>query len=458
MQVAGTDSFQDESGFLDESLPAAELIAKIENHTARIGVIGLGYVGLPLAVEKAKIGFPVVGFDIQQKRVDLVNAGSNYIGDVKDEELLAVVQAGTLQATCDFDRLGDCDVVIICVPTPLTITRDPDVSYMKNSAEEIAKRLRVGQLITLESTTYPGTTEEVIYPILQQAGLEVGRDYFLAFSPERVDPGNKRFTTKNTSKVVGGVTPLCLKIACLLYQQTIVNVVPVSSAAAAEMTKVFENTYRAVNIALVNELMLLCDRMGLDVWEVVDAAATKPFGIHTFYPGPGVGGHCIPIDPYYLTWKAREYNYHTRFIELAGEINAEVSYFVVNKIFRALNQQQKSVYNAGIFVLGVAYKKDICDVRESPALIIMELLKKEGARLSYHDPFVPVIEPHGGSTMHIESEDLTEEKIAEADCVLILTDHSDVDYDWVVEKATLVVDTRNATKNVGRGREKIVKI
>ncbi|MCL1789765.1 MAG: nucleotide sugar dehydrogenase [Peptococcaceae bacterium] len=447
-----------DNGVPNESSAAIELIAKIEGHVARVGVIGLGYVGLPLAVEKAKVGFPVLGFDIQQKRVDFVNASSNYIGDVSDEELRTVVQSGLLEATCDFGRLGECDVIVICVPTPLTVTRDPDISYMKNSAEEIAKRLRVGQLVTLESTTYPGTTEEIIYPILQQAGLEVGKDYFLAFSPERVDPGNKRFTTKNTSKVVGGVTPMCLKIACLLYQQTIINVVPVSSAAAAEMTKVFENTYRAVNIALVNELMLLCDRMGLDVWEIVDAAATKPFGIHSFYPGPGVGGHCIPIDPFYLTWKAREYNYHTRFIELAGEINMEVSYFVVNKIFRALNQQQKSVKDAKILVLGVAYKKDICDVRESPALIIMELLKKDGAMISYHDPYVPVIESHGGSTMRLESVDLAEDNVVEADCVLILTDHSNIDYDWVVEKAGLVVDTRNATKNVVRGREKIVKI
>lgn len=437
---------------------ALQLKKKIENHTAQIGVIGLGYVGLPLAVEKGKVGFPVLGFDINPERVAKVAAGQNYIGDVKDRELQELVGKGILTATTDFARLALCDVVIICVPTPLTITRDPDISYMKASAEEIAKYIRPGQIITLESTTYPGTTEEIILPLLEKSGLKVGQDFFLAFSPERVDPGNKRFTTKNTSKVVGGVTPACLEIAYTLYAQTIVNVVPVSSPGAAELTKVFENTYRAVNIALVNEMMLLCDRMGLDVWEIVEAAATKPFGIHTFYPGPGVGGHCIPIDPFYLTWKAREYDFHTRFIELAGEINVEVSYYVVNKVYRALNQNKKAMKDANILVLGVAYKKDIDDVRESPALIIIERLRKEGANITYHDPYIPVIEPHGGSTVHLESVDLTSEKLSTADCVLILTDHSKIDYDQVVEHAQLVVDTRNATKNVNKMREKIYKI
>ncbi len=437
---------------------ALELKKKIENHTARIGVIGLGYVGLPLAVEKGKVGFPVLGFDINAEKVAMVSAGENYIGDVKDEELKELVDKKILQATTDFAKLADCDVVIICVPTPLTITRDPDISYMKASAEEVGKTIRQGQLITLESTTYPGTTQEVILPILEQSGLKVGKDFFLAFSPERVDPGNKRFSTKNTSKVVGGVTPYCLEIAYTLYAQTIVNVVPVSSPAAAELTKVFENTYRAVNIALVNEMMLLCDRMGLDVWEIVEAASTKPFGIHTFYPGPGVGGHCIPIDPFYLTWKAREYDFHTRFIELAGEINVEVSSYVVNKVYRALNSMNKSVKDAKLLVVGVAYKKDIEDVRESPALIIMELLRKEGAILSYHDPYVPVIEPHGGSTMHLESIQLTPNVLQEADCVLIITDHSAIDYDQIVQYAPLVVDTRNATKDVRQMREKIFKI
>lgn len=439
-------------------LIALELINKIENHTARVGVIGLGYVGLPLAVEKGKVGFPVLGVDINSEKVASVAAGDNYIGDVKDEELKELVEKKILQATTDFSKLAECDVIIICVPTPLTVTRDPDISYMKAAADEIAKYIRPGQLITLESTTYPGTTQEVILPILEQSGLKVGKDFFLAFSPERVDPGNKRFSTKNTSKVVGGVTPYCLEIAYTLYTQTIVNVVPVSSPAAAELTKVFENTYRAVNIALVNEMMLLCDRMGLDVWEVVEAASTKPFGIHTFYPGPGVGGHCIPIDPFYLTWKAREYDFHTRFIELAGEINVEVSSYVVNKVFRALNSQNKSLKDAKLLVLGVAYKKDIEDVRESPALIIMELLRREGAVLSYHDPYVPVIEPHGGSTVHLNSVAMTPETLAAADCVLIITDHSTIDYEQVVTYAPLIVDTRNATKDVHVMREKIFKI
>lgn len=441
-----------------EDVIAQALKEKILKHEARIGVIGLGYVGLPLAVEKGKVGFPVVGFDINPVRVNRVNAADNYIGDVKDEDLQDIVGKGLLAATTDFSRLAECDVVIICVPTPLTITRDPDISYIQASSEKIAKYLRPGQLITLESTTYPGTTEEVILPLLEKPGLKVGKDFFLAFSPERVDPGNKRFSTKNTSKVVGGMTPVCLEIAYALYMQTISNVVPVSSPAAAELTKVFENTYRAVNIAMVNELMMLCDRMGIDIWEVVEAAGTKPFGIQTFYPGPGVGGHCIPIDPFYLTWKAREYDFHTRFIELAGEINVEVSYYVVNKLVRALNDENKSLKDAKILVLGVAYKKDIDDVRESPALKIMELLRKQGANITYHDPYISVIEPHGGSTMFLESVPLTDEVLTEADGVLILTDHSVIDYERVTEKAKLVVDTRNATKNVLENRDKIAKI
>jgi len=441
-----------------EDVVAVALKEKILKHEALIGVIGLGYVGLPLAVEKGKVGFPVIGFDINAERVGRVNAADNYIGDVLDEDLQNVVRNGLLVATMDFSRLSECDVVIICVPTPLTITRDPDISYIRASTERIVHYLRPGQLITLESTTYPGTTEEVILPLLEKTGLKVGKDFFLAFSPERVDPGNKRFSTKNTSKVVGGMTPVCLEIAYALYVQTIINVVPVSSPAAAELTKVFENTYRAVNIAMVNELMMLCDRMGIDIWEVVEAAGTKPFGIQTFYPGPGVGGHCIPIDPFYLTWKAREYDFHTRFIELAGEMNVEVSYYVVNKVVRALNNENKSLKDAKIFILGVAYKKDIDDMRESPALKIMELLRKQGANITYHDPFIPVIEPHGGSTRHLESMPITDEVLATADSVLILTDHSNVDYERVVAKARLVVDTRNATKNVLENREKIVKI
>lgn len=442
----------------NEDVLAKALKEKIVSHTATVGVIGLGYVGLPLAVEKGKVGFKVIGFDINAQRVGRVNAGDNYIGDVKDAELQELVQKGALTATTEFERIPECDVIVICVPTPLTITRDPDISYIEASTGEVAKRLRPGQLVTLESTTYPGTTQEVILPLLEKSGLNVGKDFFLAFSPERVDPGNKRFSTKNTSKVCGGVTPICLEIAYTFYAQTIITVVPVSSPAAAELTKVFENTYRAVNIALVNELMLLCDRMGLDIWEVVEAAGTKPFGIQTFWPGPGVGGHCIPIDPFYLTWKAREYDFHTRFIELAGEINIEASYHVIDKVTRALNAENKSMKDAKILVLGVAYKNDIDDVRESPALKVMELLRKNGANITYHDAFIPVIEPHGGSTVHMESIELTDQALEAADCVLILTAHSSLNYDRVVEKAQIVVDTRNATKDVQNNREKIVKI
>lgn len=427
---------------------AGILKRKIYNKTVQVGVVGLGYVGLPLAVEKGKVGFHVLGFDRNASRVGQVNRGENYIKDVKDEELRQLVYEKKMSATTDFSKLSDMDVIVICVPTPLTVTRDPDISYIVNVTDQIAKYIRTGQLITLESTTYPGTTSEVILPKLQVAGLEVGRDFFLAFSPERVDPGNQRYTTKNTSKVVGGITPVCLDVARTFYEQTIVNVVPVSSTEVAEMTKVFENTYRAVNIALVNELMLLCDRMGIDVWEVVDAAGTKPFGIQTFYPGPGVGGHCIPIDPFYLTWKAREYDFHTRFIELAGEINIQASYHVVEKVNRELSKARKSLNGAKILVLGVAYKNDIDDCRESPALKIIDLLLKENAQVTYHDAFVPEIKPLPPYTYGMRSVELTDEAVAAADCVLITTKHSEVDYERVVEHAQAVVDTRNACKNL----------
>lgn len=437
----------------------AELRKKIRDKTAIIGVIGLGYVGLPLAVEKGKVGFTVIGFDQNLSKVQSVNRGQNYIKDVNDEELTTLVGSLALKATADFAILKEIDVIVICVPTPLTITRDPDISYIVNVTDEIAKHLRPGQLITLESTTYPGTTSEVILPKLESSGLRVGKDYFLAFSPERVDPGNQRYTTKNTSKVVGGITPACLAVAQTFYEQTITNVVPVSSTAIAEMTKVFENTYRAVNIALVNELMLLCDRMGIDIWEVVDAAATKPFGIQTFYPGPGVGGHCIPIDPFYLTWKAREYDFHTRFIELAGEINIQASYHVVSKTMRALNKQRKMVNGAKVFVLGVAYKKNIDDYRESPALKIIDLFKKENAKVTYFDPFVPKILPHEPYTWGMTRTNLSPFNLKTADCVVILTDHSNVDYNHVAKHARVIIDARNATKDVTlEYRHKIIKI
>jgi UDP-N-acetyl-D-glucosamine dehydrogenase len=439
--------------------PAAGLKEKIVNRTAKVGVIGLGYVGLPLAVEKSKVGFDVTGFDHNAKRVALVNSGQNYIKDVKDEDLRTLVADKKLTATDDFAQLKEVDVIVICVPTPLTITRDPDISYIINVTDHIAKYLRDGQLITLESTTYPGTTSEVILPKLAASGKQVGRDFFLAFSPERVDPGNKRYTTQNTSKVVGGITSACLDVAATFYRQTISRVVPVSSTEVAEMTKVFENTYRSVNIALVNELMLLCDRMGIDVWEVVEAAGTKPFGIQTFYPGPGVGGHCIPIDPFYLTWKAREYDFHTRFIELAGEINIQASYHVVDKVVKVLSSSHKPLAGAKILVLGVAYKRDIEDYRESPALKIIDLLMKRQASVQYHDPYVPELPAHEPYTWSLTSTELTAENIKQADCVIVTTDHTAIDYDYVGKHARLIVDTRNACKNVSaQYRRKITKI
>ncbi|MCE5286209.1 MAG: nucleotide sugar dehydrogenase [Pelosinus sp.] len=435
------------------------LLSKIYDKTAVVGVVGIGYVGLPLAVEKSKVGFDVIAFDRNPKRVSQVNAGENYIKDVKDEELKFLVSEKKLAATTDFALLTNVDVIVICVPTPLTITRDPDISYIVNVTNEIAKYLKVGQLVTLESTTYPGTTKEVILPRLEATGLKAGIDFFLAFSPERVDPGNKRFTTKNTSKVVGGITSNCLKVAATFYAQTISKVVPVSSTAVAEMTKVFENTYRSVNIALVNEMMLLCDRMGIDVWDVVEAAATKPFGIQTFYPGPGVGGHCIPIDPFYLTWKAREYDFHTRFIELAGEVNIQASYHVVHKVNRVLSANNKALKGAKILILGVAYKKDIDDYRESPALKVMDLLLKEKAEVLYHDPFVPKLRAHGLYNWNMDSTPLDKEILSHADCVIITTEHSAIDYNFVVANAKAIVDTRNACKAVdNQYKSKITKI
>ncbi len=431
---------------------------KIDTNMAKVCVIGIGYVGLPLAVEKAKVGFNVLGIDQNINRVCMLNLGQNYIQDVKDEELNSLTSSGLLTASNDFSNLPEQDVIIICVPTPLNTHREPDISYVENVTKEISTRLRSGQMIILESTTYPGTTEEILLPLLETSGLKVGTDFFLAHSPERVDPGNKRYTTRNTTKVVGGVTPLCLEVAQCFYAKTITKVVPVSSAAVAEMTKVFENTYRAVNIALVNELMMLCDKMKISVWEVVDAAATKPFGIQVFYPGPGVGGHCIPIDPFYLSWKARQLDFSTRFIELAGELNIQVSNYVVNKVVKALNMKSKPVNGSRIFILGVAYKKDIDDYRESPALRIIELLKEEGAELVFFDPYIKCMQNKDGSKIQADWVDLSQEELRKSDCVVIITDHSDIDYENVVNQASLIVDTRNATKNVKLDRSKIILI
>lgn len=435
--------------------PKQQLMERIGSNTALVGVIGLGYVGLPFAVEKCKVGFKVVGVDQNAKRAAMVNRGENFISDVADEELKECVDKGLLRAVTDFSEAADFDVIVVCVPTPLTKNLTPDLQYVVNVTTEIAKHLRPGQLVSLESTTYPGTCEEVMLPILEQSGLKVEKDFYLAHSPERVDPGNKRYTTKNTHKVVGGVGPESLEVATALYRQTIENVVPVSCAKAAELTKVFENTFRAVNIALVNELTQLCDRMDLDVWEVLDAAFTKPFGIMPFYPGPGVGGHCIPLDPHYLEWKAKEHNFNTRFINLAGEINRKMPEFTVEKAERVLNGLGVAPSRAKILCMGAAYKKDLADWRESPAIVVMELLLKLGADVVYHDPVVPEFEEHGFSMTGVE---LTDELVKSSDLVIILTDHTTIDYAKLVKDAKAVLDTRNATKNLTENLEKVTKL
>ena len=433
--------------------PAHALMEKFANRTARIGVVGLGYVGLPFAVEKAKVGFQVLGFDQNPLKVVKVNTGLNYIGDVADGELHDLAEQGLLQATGNWDRLADMDVVVICVPTPLSRNLAPDLQYIEAVTCELARRIRRGQLISLESTTYPGTTEEVMKPLLEASGLKEGEDFWLSFSPERVDPGNKRYGTKNTSKVVGAAAGASLEVALAFYRQTILDVVPVSSSQAAEMVKVFENTFRAVNIALVNELAMLCDRMGLDVWEVLDAAGTKPFGIMSFYPGPGVGGHCIPLDPHYLEWKAREYNFNTRFIALAGEINRRMPEFVLEKAMRLLSDHGRGLKSARVLVLGVAYKKDIDDARESPSVEVVRLLLQRGAGVAYHDPLVPLLQVAG---RELRSLPLSAEELDAADLVLILTDHTGVDYGLVVRQSRLLLDTRFATRGLACDRSKAV--
>ncbi|GAA4018299.1 nucleotide sugar dehydrogenase [Deinococcus rubellus] len=428
-----------------EASVSAQLIEKVQQRTARIGVVGLGYVGLPFLVEKAKVGFQVVGIDRNERRAEMVARGKNYIGDVRDEDLRKIVEQGLVTTTTDFKAVADLDVIVICVPTPLDRNLSPDLSYVRSVTGEIARHLRPGQLISLESTTYPGTTEEVMKPILEAGGLKAGQDFFLAHSPERVDPGNARYTTKNTNKVVGGNDPTSLKVALAFYQQTIEHVVAVSSARAAEMVKVYENTFRAVNIALANELTLLCDRMGINVWEVLDAAFTKPFGIMPFYPGPGVGGHCIPLDPHYLEWKAREYNFQTHFIALAGETNRKMPEFVVDKATRVLNGARKSLNGSKVLLLGMAYKSDLDDYRESPALNVYRLLKEAGAEVSFHDSWTPEVNEHGVQAKGI---DLTDQVLQDADLVIITTKHSNVDYANVVEQAQAVLDTRYATRGI----------
>jgi UDP-N-acetyl-D-glucosamine dehydrogenase len=429
---------------------------KILNHSAVIGIIGMGYVGLPLAVEFGRVGFKVVGIDINPNKMKILNAGKSDVDDIKDSQVKELVDQKRLRTTADFSVLKDADCISICVPTPLNKTKDPDVSFILAAVTEIQRYLRPGQLVILESTTYPGTTEELIMPILEENGLKVGKDIFLAFSPERVDPGNPKYGTHNTPKIVGGVTPACTTIAQLLYGQVVTEIIPVSSTRAAEMVKLLENTFRSVNIGLVNELALMCDRLKINVWEVIDAAASKPFGFMPFYPGPGLGGHCIPIDPHYLSWKLRSLNYYARFIELAGDINSHMPEYVVEKIINALNEQKKALKGSKVLVLGIAYKKDITDVRESPALDIIRLLELKGAQVIYNDPYVQTVRLEGDKIA--KSTDLSSQMLTGLDCVTIVTDHSDYDYQWIVDKAKLVVDTRNATKKVTRGREKIYSL
>ena len=434
-----------------------QLLKKIESRKAVIGVVGLGYVGLPLIREFSAGGAKVLGFDVDPKKVKSLLAGKSYIDHIPSTQVKEIVKTGRFDATIDFKRLKQADCILICVPTPLTKMREPDMSYVIATARAIVKTLRKGQLVVLESTTYPGTTSEVMLPILEESGLKVGKDFFLAFSPEREDPGRKDYSTKTIPKVVGGYDKDSLKAAVACYEIAIDTVVPVSSCEAAEACKILENTYRCVNIALVNELKMLFDRMGIDVWEVINGAATKPFGFTPFYPGPGLGGHCIPIDPFYLSWKARQYGMTTRFIELAGEINVAMPEFVVTKLMDSLNDHKQSVRGSSVLVLGLAYKKDIDDVRESPSLELIELLKGKGAKVDYNDPYCPRTHKMREYNLKMTSKKLSAKMLQSYDAVLISTDHTDYDYQFIVDNAKLVIDTRNATKNVKRGRKKIVK-
>ena len=443
---------------------AEDLVHLFEARSAVVGIIGLGYVGLPLAATFAEAGFGVIGFDVDASKVGELLAGHSYIRHIPAERLAAVIRptrpgrdSAGFFPTANFGLLAACDAVLICVPTPLTANREPDLSYVENTSRSIAKCLRRGQLVVLESTTYPGTTDEVVRSILEKTGLVAGTDFFLAFSPEREDPNNTDYTTRTIPKVVGGVTHDCGRVAVALYGAVLDKIVPVSSSRVAESTKLLENIYRCVNIALVNELKVLFDRMNIDVWEVIDAAATKPFGYTPFYPGPGLGGHCIPIDPFYLTWKARQYELTTRFIELAGEVNHSMPGFVIEKLADALNARRRSLNGARILVLGVAYKKNLDDTRESPALKLLELLQKKGAEVLYHDPYVPALKRSRQYDFNLQSVALSRAELERADAVVIATDHTDLDYEMIVQASSLVIDTRNATRNLRSGREKIIR-
>ncbi len=430
------------------------LLQKLRDRTAQVGIVGMGYVGLPLAVEFAEAGLHVLGMDLIPEKVDMLNRGESYIIDVPTEQVARLHQAGLLRATTRYEDLAPMDAILICVPTPLRKTKDPDMSFIYTATEGVAKIVHKDLVISLESTTYPGTTEEVLVPLLAtDHGLKVGEDIFIAFSPERVDPGNPTYGVRNTPKVVGGVTPACVEIAATLYSAACDRVIPVSSTQAAEMVKLLENTFRAVNIGLVNEMAIMCNKLGVNVWEVIEAAASKPFGFMPFYPGPGLGGHCIPIDPLYLSWKLKALNYNARFIELASEINTSMPYYVINRVADALNDDRKSIRGSQIVVLGVAYKRDIDDVRESPALDIIHLLEEKGATVCYHDPFVESVRLEGDRVAH--SQPLTTDLLRSADCVVWVTDHSQIDRQFLLDNARLVVDTRNATKGY-RGKARVV--
>jgi len=440
-----------EPQILSNSATAEILAEKISSRRARVGIVGLGYVGLPLAVEFAKAGFEVTGIDISEEKAQRVNAGESYIGDIPSSTLAPLVQSGKLRATTDFSAVLELDTINICVPTPLRKTKDPDMSFIVSSCQEIARHFHAGMLVILESTTYPGTTDEVVLPMLTKSGLEPGKDFFLCFSPERVDPGNPKYQTSNIPKVVGGCTAECTEMGRLFYSQALQHVVPVSSTQVAEMVKLLENTFRMINIGLVNEIATMCDRIGINVWEVIDAAATKPFGFMPFYPGPGLGGHCIPIDPFYLSWKTKQAGIEARFIELAGYINGQMPHFVVDKIQNALNDAGKPVKGSRIHIMGVAYKRDIDDVRESPALDVMLLLQRKGATVTYSDPHVPAIRLDG-----LDLQAAPESSAGDADCAVIITDHAAFDYSALLDRASLIVDTRNALK--GKISGKIVRL
>lgn len=436
----------------------SELKTAIDEKQATVGIIGLGYVGLPLVKAFTDVGFKTIGFDVDASKVESLLAGKSYIKHLPGEWITGCIDAGEFTPTSDLSRLSEADALLICVPTPLSDSRDPDLFYVEETTKAIAKTLRPGQIVVLESTTYPGTTRDVMLPILKESGLEPGKDFFLAYSPEREDPGNPNFSASAIPKVVGGLDAASLELAESLYAHAVVNTVPVSSCEVAEACKILENTYRSVNIAMVNELKTLFDRIGIDVWEVIDAAKTKPFGFQAFYPGPGLGGHCIPIDPFYLSWVARKHEIPTRFIELAGEINTSMPNYVITRLSEALNNQGKPIRNSKIGVLGVAYKKDVDDPRESPSFKLMELLLERGADLTYNDPHIPSLpKMRHFDVPAMESNDLTPEYLQSLDCVLIATDHSAYDYDLIVQHAPLVIDTRNATVNVKQGRDKICK-